>query len=118
MTSVRAIFKKSLLIAVCLFGLIAMSACSRTVAPNETIGAAQMAIEEAERLEAGTYAQADLDMARSKLRAADEKSNGGEYVEARRFAEQAAVDANLARARAQHAKSEHLFKRARIQVAE
>ncbi len=92
--------------AIATLGLaFAVCSCSSVKPPEQTLGAARMAVEEAERLDAGQYAQGDLEKAQDKLESSELEMERENYVSARRFAEQAVVDANLARARAVKAKS-------------
>lgn len=85
--------------------LLTSTACSTHSPPLETLGAAEMAIDEAERLDAGTAAPAELNTAQGKLKMARTAMAEEEFVEARRFSEQAIVDANLARAKAELSRS-------------
>lgn len=85
--------------------LLLMLGCSTVKPPEQTMGAARMAVEEAERLEAGRYAPGDLENAQDKLDSSEIEMEQENYVEARRFAEQAIVDANLARAKSEKSKS-------------
>jgi hypothetical protein len=87
------------LTAVALGALVA--ACGTTPPPPiETVAAAQTAVTAAEQADAPTLAPAELDRARDKLLRAQAAIQQEENEAARRLAEQAAVDARLAEARA------------------
>ena len=85
--------------AICSIGLLA--GCSRTEPPPlETIGAAKMAVHEAERADhTAELAPADLLNAQQKLASADQALRRNDNVSARRMSEQAIVDAQLAKAK-------------------
>ncbi|HET7370958.1 MAG TPA: DUF4398 domain-containing protein [Gammaproteobacteria bacterium] len=73
--------------------------------PNTALADAQTAIAQAEQADAGRYAPVALDNARNKLTDAEqllgpERDNEDHFLEARRLAEEAAADAQLARAQA------------------
>lgn len=92
--------------------LLTLTACAAGVAPKETLGAAKMAVEEAEHADAATYAPVELQKARGKLLNAEQAMNDQKFKNAKRFAEQTIVDAKLARARAQEMRAT----RARLQA--
>jgi membrane protein involved in colicin uptake len=68
--------------------------------PTEEVTRAQTLIEQADRSGAQRYAAADLQRAHDELNNADKANAEKKYDEARRYAESAAVDANVAQARA------------------
>lgn len=73
--------------------------------PNAALADAQTAIAQAEQADAARYAPVALDNARNKLTDAKdllgpERDNEDNFVKARRLAEEAAADAELARAQA------------------
>ncbi|MDJ0788839.1 MAG: DUF4398 domain-containing protein [Myxococcota bacterium] len=75
-------------------------ACA-TPSPEPSIAIARQAIERAEDLDARRYAAQDLARANDALRKAERaRSNRADWIEARRLAEKAAVDAEVAAARA------------------
>ena len=78
-----------------------LASCARTEpAPLEILGAAKMAVHDAERGDhTAEFAQADLQSAQSKLSVADQAINRRDNVTARRMSEQAIVDAQLAKAK-------------------
>lgn len=83
-------------------GIIAVSyGCSSTPPPRESIGQAELAVTEAGQGKAPQYAAPELSKARLKLDEAKRAMDAERYIEARRLAEQALVDAQLAEAKAQ-----------------
>jgi hypothetical protein len=80
-----------------------LTACGTTSPPREELAAADLAVREADEAEAGTHAPAPLRRARDKLDEARAAMQAEEYVRARRLAEQALVDAQLAQAEARSA---------------
>lgn len=88
-------------------GVIGLSlvACSAKQPPLSKLGEAKMAVEQAERDDPAYYSQKSLADAKAKLEAANKYNNAKEYTLARRHAEQAIVDANLARAQAELAEA-------------
>ena len=81
---------------------IILAACSSTPSPVAEISAAQTAVTAAEQADAAQHAPGDLDRARDKLTLAQSAMQEEEIDEARRLAEQAAVDARLAESSAEH----------------
>ncbi len=96
-------------IAACLF----MSACaSKPEPPNEALRLAESAIQRAEEARVADYASLELRNAREKLTEAQLLSqravnnrNKDDVIRARRLAEQAQSDAELATAKAQEARA-------------
>jgi hypothetical protein len=76
-----------------------MTACSGTPAPIDVLAAADLAVRKAE-VTAATHAGAELRQARAKLDAAQLAMQADQHETARRLAEQALVDAEVAEARA------------------
>jgi hypothetical protein len=68
--------------------------------PSEEVTRAQTVIEEADRAGAQRYAAADLQRAHDELSNAEKANSEGKYDEARRYAESAEADADVATARA------------------
>jgi hypothetical protein len=85
-------------------GLVAGCASSPT-APREELAAAELAVQQVQGTAASQYAPDDVRQASNKLDAAEEAMRREDYLEARRMAEQALVDAQLADARADAAQS-------------
>jgi hypothetical protein len=79
--------------------LLATTACSGTPAPIDTLAAADLAVRKAE-VTAATDAGLELRQARAKLDAAALAMQADQPEAARRLAEQALVDAQVAEARA------------------
>ncbi|WP_207478419.1 DUF4398 domain-containing protein [Arenibaculum pallidiluteum] len=83
--------------------VLGLAACSSDVPPpNAQLGASSAAVASAERAGALQYAPVELQTAREKLGRAQAEAQGERYVDARRWAEQAQVDAELAEARAEN----------------
>ena len=82
--------------------LLAVSGCaSQGPKPTEQLTRARTVVEQADK--SGTaqrYAAADLQRAHDQLNDADKANGAGKYDEARRYAEAAEVDADVATARA------------------
>ena len=77
-----------------------LGACAGTPPPRLELTAADAALKEAEEADAATHAPALLQQARDKLAFARDRVGEEDNVQARRLAEQAEVDAQLAEARA------------------
>jgi hypothetical protein len=83
-----------------------ISACAAApIAPTAELQAAESAIKAAEQARVADYASPDLAEARNKLNAANAALQLKEMDMARRLAEQARVDADLALARSQATKA-------------
>jgi hypothetical protein len=85
---------------------IGLAACSHGDPPQAQLGAGTQAVVAAEQAEAMRYSPVELQVAREKLNAARTASADGDYDRARRLAEQAQVDGELAAARARVAAAE------------
>lgn len=81
-------------------GVAGLAACASEPAPEAELGAAQVAVSQAEQANAPARASGPYQLARDKLERARDAREDGENVEARRLAEQALVDAQLAEAQA------------------
>lgn len=93
--------------AAVLSAALGLAACATDVAPpTAQLGASSQAVAAAERANALQYAPVELQAARDKLASADAAMRADERTRARRLAEQAQVDAELATARAQRAVSQ------------
>lgn len=86
--------------------VIALAACSSVPPPTEQIAVGRSAIDSAQTAGAPEFAAAELAQARTKFEQAQEAMKKEEYVRARRLAEQAAVDAQLAQAKASSAREQ------------
>jgi Domain of unknown function (DUF4398) len=85
--------------------LCGAAGCSSVSPPVDKIAAADLAVRQAETSTASQYAPLPLRMAREKLEAARRAMDEEEYQDARRLAEQALVDAQLAQETAASAKA-------------
>jgi hypothetical protein len=80
--------------------LLLLAGCASTPpTPSANLQAAQQAIVNAERLDAGVHAAAELSEARGKLAAAQRAVNEEEMIAAERLADEARAGADLAAAR-------------------
>jgi predicted S18 family serine protease len=86
--------------------LLIGSCASKPSLPNQQLTAAQAAISDAERVDGGEYAPIELKQAQEKLNRAQAAVQKKDYVEAKRLAEQAEVDAKLAEAKAHSGKAQ------------
>ncbi|NUB27919.1 DUF4398 domain-containing protein [Azospirillum brasilense] len=83
---------------------LGLAACAGSVPPpTAQLGASAQAIQQAERAGALQHAPAEFQSAREKLAAADAAMREDERTQARRLAEQAQADAELATVRSQRA---------------
>src|SRR5688572_26799532 len=80
--------------------VVGLAACASGPAPEAELAAAEVAVEDAEEANAAAQAPGPDELARDKLERAREAMDDGENLEARRLAEQALVDAQLAEAEA------------------
>ncbi|GAB3251421.1 DUF4398 domain-containing protein [Chitinimonas naiadis] len=87
------------------FGLGLVACASTSAEPREQMAAGKAAIESAENAGAGNYAASELAQARDKLAKANNAAQAKQYIEAKRWAEEAQVDAQYAQARATAQKS-------------
>jgi hypothetical protein len=86
--------------AVSLTGMLILAACASTPPPPiASLQAAHDAISNAERVEAGRYAAAELGEARTKLASADTAVTEKRMTMADQLAQESRVEANLASAR-------------------
>jgi predicted S18 family serine protease len=83
-----------------LVAMLGLGACSSVPPPEQQLANADSAVREAEEANAASEAPAPLRRARDKLEQARNAMDAEEYVDARRLAEQAAVDAELAEVQA------------------
>lgn len=83
-----------------LVAMLGLGACSSVPPPEQQLANADAAVREAEEANAASEAPAPLRRARDKLEQARNAMRAEEYVDARRLAEQAAVDAELAEVQA------------------
>jgi hypothetical protein len=83
-----------------------LAGCASMPPPTEQMAVSRAAIDQAQSAGAVQYASAEYDSARRKLDLATLAIRDQDYVKARRLAEQAEIDANLAQAKAGAAQSE------------
>lgn len=93
--------KETSIVASALYGAILLSGCSKNEpAPRELLGAAKMAVHDAERGDhTAELAPVELQNAQSKLSQAERAIDRRDNMLARRMGEQAIVDAELAKAK-------------------
>jgi hypothetical protein len=84
---------------------LALTACASAPPPTDQLAVSRAAVDAAQRSGAGELAAVELAHARAKLERAQHAMNTNNYVEARRLADEAAVDAELAQARAATARA-------------
>jgi hypothetical protein len=87
-------------LGLCLFAAFAL-ACATSASTTRAVSQAELAVKDATASEADTLAPAELQLARSKLAAAEQAMRSGNDERARRLAEQALVDAQLAEVKAE-----------------
>lgn len=85
---------------------IGLAACADVPPPTAQLGASSQAIQTAEQAGALRHAPAEFQTAREKLAAADAAMRKDERTRARRLAEEAQVDAQLAAARSRSAQAQ------------
>ena len=85
--------------------LLFTAACASTPPPTASLQAAQQSIANAERVEAGTHAAAELNEARTKLSAAQAAVSEKKMIVAAQLADEARAEAELAVARTSVAKA-------------
>lgn len=87
-----------------------LGACASApqLAPTSSLDAARTAISNAEKIDAGHYAGAELDAARQKLLLADRAVGENNMMIADRLAQEARVEAELAAARTESRKAEEV----------
>ena len=86
-------------------GLAALSGCASTPAPTEHLAVAEAAVQRANTTATSESSAIELKVATNKLAAARQAMASKDYELARRLAEQAEVDADVAALRAQSARS-------------
>ena len=83
-----------------LCGGLIISGCSAGQPPLGTLSQAELAVQQADKSTASVYAPLELQTARDQVNEAKRAMAAKEYEEARRFADQALVNAQLAEAKA------------------
>jgi outer membrane PBP1 activator LpoA protein len=95
----RILIKSRLPVAAGLIAAGLLAGCATVPPPAENLRAAQQAIANAERVEAGRYAAADLSSARTKLSSADTAVTEKRMTLAQQYADESRAEAELAAAR-------------------
>lgn len=103
------------LAALALAGL-GLSACASIPEPKGEIAGADLALRKSEAVNAAEVAPLDARLAREKLESARLALQKERYLEARRDAEQAEVDALVAEARARSARAERVLEELRLDL--
>jgi len=80
--------------------VLGVTGCSAARPPVAPVAQAELAVAQAEQSKAALHAPTDLRVAREKMMSAQSAMADEEYENARRLAEQAIIDAQLAQARA------------------
>lgn len=93
-----------------------LAACSSVAPPREQLGAAEVALRQAQASAAPQHAPAELRMAADKFAAAQSAMRRGEYEQARRHAEQALVDAQLAETKARTTEAQQMVRQMRASI--
>jgi hypothetical protein len=96
--------------------LSGMVGCAIVPSPVDRLEAARLSIVEAERVGALEDAPLELYIARERLEQAKQSMTEKKYVEARRLADDAVVNAELGRAKAQGAKNQRAADELREEV--
>jgi hypothetical protein len=82
-------------------GALGVSGCSAGRPPTDTLSQAELAVQQVGQSKAPEYAPRDLHLAREQLDSAKRALSTKDYERARRLAEQALVQAQLAEAKAE-----------------
>lgn len=103
-------------IAVGIAAALGATACASVPPPRAELATAEQSLRKAEQADAGHHAALDLRVARDKLDQAREAMQRGDHREARRLAEQANLDAQVAEARARRARTQQAAAEIREQI--
>ena len=90
----------------CIGAVLALAACASVPPPTETIAEANLALGKAEQADAQRDARLQVYQAREKLQEAQRAVDRKENLQARRLAESALVEAQLAEATADAARAQ------------
>lgn len=82
------------------FTVLSIAGCSTVGPPKDSVAAADLAVREASKSKAPQYSPLELRRATDKLDEAKRAMNKKDYIQARRLADEALVDAQLAEAKA------------------
>jgi hypothetical protein len=94
--------------AVCLASAWALMACASVPAPKAEMADADTALRAAEQVNAAEQAPLEMRVAREKLEKARAAMRDGSHLEARRLAEEAAADAQVAEMKARNATAQEV----------
>jgi hypothetical protein len=83
-----------------IFSMMVTTGCSVARSPVAQVAQAELAVAQAAQSKAPIYASTDLRIAREKMVSAQQAMVVDDHEDARRLAEQAVIDAQLAQARA------------------
>jgi len=89
-----------------LCGILGVTGCSSVRRPEAEVAQANLALRQATESKAPVYAPSEFRAAQEKTMGAQQAMAEEDYVHARRLAEQAVVDAQLAQARANAAEAQ------------
>ncbi len=81
-------------------GVLGVTGCSSARPPEGAVAQAELAVRQASESKAPVYAPTEFRVAQEKAQGAQRALSAEEYDQARRLAEQAVTDAQLAQARA------------------
>src|SRR5215467_15032916 len=101
--------KQAVLGLLLLCGVVGLSGCASRppAATLEQLSKADLAVKQADKSKAPEYASLELYTAREQLTGAQQALNRKDYAEARRLAERALVNAQLAETMAEAAQTRH-----------
>ncbi len=100
------LLKRGIFTGIALMAAMAFGGCMNSEQkPDSILTQAGTVVDQADRAGTRTYAAFDLNNAHSKLKKAKEEMKKGDYKKARYLAEEAKVDAELAIAKTQTAKT-------------
>ena len=94
-------------------GALVFAGCSSIRPPREEIATAELAVREAQQSNAPQHAELEMHTANEKLSQARQAMRDENYVLARRLAEQALVDAQLAESKARSAEARQMARQLR-----
>ncbi len=101
----KSLYGQRLFMTGCIGSALLISACASTPAPTDALKAADQAIARAEEARVADYASPELTSARDKLVAARAAVQKEQMEVARRLADEAKLDAELATAKAEAARA-------------
>jgi len=93
-----------------------VAGCATTPPPTETVSKAELAVEEAGEGKAPDYAPVELRQARRKLDRAQQAMDDEKHDKARRLAEEALVDAQVAEAKAEAQRTHQILEELRKSI--